>query len=91
MLLQGVSFNFGHLELRVDTRMVAQGSPVVLPVFSRHRWRNGQVVENDNMAGSGGRTSRAPRKEGFHLIYHSYLPLMSEHGNEVHLGLIKKA
>lgn len=77
----------------MDSRVVARGSPVAHPVFCRPLWRRGQVVEeSDNMAGSvGTRTSRAPRRERLHLIYHSYLPLMSASGNEVHLGLIKKA
>ena len=42
------------------------------------------------MAGNADAPHRL-RKEGLHLIYHSYLPLMSVSGNEVHLGLIKTA
>lgn len=47
------------------------------------------MEEHGNMAGSAG-APHGPLKEGFHLIYHSYLPLMSASGGGVQLGLIKK-
>lgn len=46
--------------------------------------------DSDNMAGNADAPHRL-RKEGLHLIYRSYLPLMPASGNEVHLGLIKTA
>ena len=70
----------------MNNRVVTRGNRVARLLFCRPCLPE----ESDNMAGNADAPHRL-RKEGLHLIYHSYLPLMSVSGNEVHLGLIKTA
>lgn len=63
---------------------MAQGTPCPAGLLANTMGKWASSGEND-MAGS------ACTLHGHNLIYRSYLPLMSRNGNEVRLGLIKKA